>query len=121
MHLGNRYSSLPRIPLENIRENTRVLLCILKCFLLSLDISLGHPVLNIWLQNQVSDKNDPQLWPSEFSASQKLTESKTTHYSYGTYFDRKCNRKKSHNSLFLMDQTQRTRNILKALHVCINV
>ena len=34
---------------------------------------------------------------------------------------RKCNRKKKHNSLyFLRDQTQRSRNILKALHGCSN-
>ena len=35
-------------------------------------------------------------------------------------FDRKFNREKSHNSLFLRDQTHRTKNILQALHVFIN-
>ena len=35
-------------------------------------------------------------------------------------FYRKFDRKKNLNSLFLKDQTQRTRNMLKALHGCIN-
>ena len=34
---------------------------------------------------QVSSVNEPQLWSLEFSASQKLTESRTTRYPYGTY------------------------------------
>ena len=35
-------------------------------------------------------------------------------------FDKRINRKRSPNSLLLRDNTQRTRNILKVHHVCIN-
>ena len=35
-------------------------------------------------------------------------------------FDRKFNRKKCHNSLFFRNQTQRTKDMLKTLCVCIN-
>ena len=75
-----------------------------------------------WLQKQVSYENEPQLWPLEFSASQKLTELRTRWYPYGTYLQMLTQNltEKSHNSLFLRDQTQTTRNISKTLHVYIS-
>ena len=35
-------------------------------------------------------------------------------------FVKRFSRKKNHNLLFLRDQTQKTKNILKVLHICIN-
>ena len=64
----------------------RVVLCILKGFLLSLDILQRHLVPNIcWLQKQIPEENKPQLWSFEFPGSQKVTESRITRYPYGTY------------------------------------
>ena len=61
-------------------------LCILKGSLLSMDIFWSHLVLIIyWLQKQVSLENEPQQWLLEFSATQKVTQSRTTRYSYGAY------------------------------------
>ena len=54
-----------------------------------------------WLQKQVSKVNEPQLWPLEFYASQKLTKSKTTRYTYGTYL-----------KILTEDLTEKSRNSL---------
>ena len=117
MHLRNRYSSLIR-KLCRIYENV---------YFERFSFAIGHSPKAYCAKNLLVTKAsfleyEPQLWPLEFSASQKLTQSRTARYPYGNLplnFDRKFNRKKSHNSLFLRDQTQRMRNILKALHVCI--
>ena len=62
----------------------RALQCILKGFLLFLNIFQRYLVPNIdWLQKQFSYENETKLWPLEISAS--LAESRTTRYPYGTY------------------------------------
>ena len=124
MHLGNRYSSLTRIVLQNIRDNKKI------CANNYSDTAVYFERFcvvcpwtffeNILCQTFVGYKSK-FLKKMVFSASQKPTESRTVPIRYiSINFDRKFNRKGSHNSLFLTDQTQRIRNILKVLHVCIN-
>ena len=85
------------------------MLCFFKGLLFSLDVFRRHLVPNIcWLQKQISQENVPQLCLLEFSASQKLTDSRAIWYLYGTDLkDFMENLKeKSHNSLIIHNSEQ---------------
>ena len=55
----------------------------------SFSVVLGHFLKASCAKNLLLTKssfvNEPQFWSLEFSTSQKLTESRTTQYPYGTY------------------------------------
>ena len=59
-------------------------------------------------------------WSFSISETYRINNNTVSIRYVSINFDRKFNRKENHNSLFLRDQTQRTRNMLKALHGCSN-
>ena len=101
MYLGNQYSSLTRIVLQNIRDDKKICahnysdtVVYFERFCVVCPWTFSE---NILCQTFVGYKSFLKFQPSylEFSASQKPTESRTVPIRYiSIIFDRKFNRKK---------------------------
>ena len=131
MHFSNRCSSLTRIALQNIQDNKKI--CAHNyshtavCFQ-RFSVVLGHfPKASCAKHVLVTKASFFRKLAStlafgifNISETNRVKDMAVSIQYISINFDIKFHRKKKHNSLFLRDQTQRTRTILKALYVCIN-
>ena len=130
MHLGNRYNSLTRLVLWSIRENKIYAhICSRTAvYFERFSVVLGYsPKASCTEHLLVTKANflrkcalNLSLGIFSISETNRIKDNTVSTWYVSLNFDRKFNRKKSHNSLFFRYKTQRTRNVLKALQACIN-